>query len=222
MEITNSKVRPIKRGDGALRDDRLFLIACDDTYAPVQYFSFFRISRVQVHIVPTLDGSTAANRVLDRLLELEFAEGDERWMILDTDHVTEGTHLGTMTSALARARANGVQIAMSCPSFELWLLLHHEDVDPAAEFNLAGDVIRRIREVVGNYSKKQLRLEHYPLASVVAACRRARNLDQLIPPDDIPKGTASRLYKIWEAIVAKSLVSQLPAELAELLPAAKN
>ena len=69
MSLTHRKPRPLKRDEGTLRDDRLFIVACDDTYAPKQYFDFFQIPRVQVHVVPSEAGKNAAAHVLKRLLQ---------------------------------------------------------------------------------------------------------------------------------------------------------
>src|SRR5260370_30800757 len=125
MALTSRKQRPLARDRQTFRDDRLFIIACDDTYAPKQYFDFFRIARIQVHVVPTTDGTNSAETVLDRLLEYDHEGFDERWLVLDTDHYTQGPHLQSFTRALARARQVGVRVALSKHCFELWLLLHH-------------------------------------------------------------------------------------------------
>lgn len=135
MSLLQRKSRPLTRDTGSLRDDRLFIVACDDTYAPKQYFDFFRISRVQIHIVPTQDGISAAEHVLHRLLEFVHEEDDELWMLLDTDHYASGTHLASLMSAIREARRQGVNVALSKPCFELWLLLHC--VDEAAVTTLA-------------------------------------------------------------------------------------
>jgi hypothetical protein len=68
-----------------LRDDRLFIVACDDTYAPKQYFDFFRITRIQIHVVLTEDGTSAAEHVLGRLQGIDHDDDDELWLPLDTD-----------------------------------------------------------------------------------------------------------------------------------------
>ena len=62
---------PLSRDPHTFRDDRLFIIACDDTYAPKQYFDFFRLPRIQVHVVPTTDGTSNAQAVLDRSCRAE-------------------------------------------------------------------------------------------------------------------------------------------------------
>ena len=65
------KPRPLTRGLGSLRDDRLFIVACDDQYAPKQYFNFLRLPRIQVHVVETPDGKNSASHVLERLMVLQ-------------------------------------------------------------------------------------------------------------------------------------------------------
>ena len=89
MSLFQRKNRPIPSRDKdpeILRDDRLFIVACDDTYAPKQYFGFFRLPRVHVHVQETTDGSSVAQYVLERLLSYEYEDDDELWMLLDTDH----------------------------------------------------------------------------------------------------------------------------------------
>ena len=100
------KKRPLRRDVGSLRDDRLFIIACDDTYAPKQYFDFFRLTRVQIHVVPTVDGTSAAAHVLTRLLSFDHHDDDERWLVLDVDHALNGGHVASFMEALKRAKDN--------------------------------------------------------------------------------------------------------------------
>jgi hypothetical protein len=45
---------------------------------PKQYFDFFRLTRVQIHVVPTVDGTSAAAHALRRLLSFDHDEDDER------------------------------------------------------------------------------------------------------------------------------------------------
>lgn len=218
MSPIKRRPRPLTRETGRLRDDRLFIVACDDTYAPKQYFDFFRIPRVQVHVVPTIDGTSAAPHVLGRLLDFDHDDDDERWLLLDTDHCTRDNHFGTFVAALADARRRGIQVALSKPSFELWLLLHHrEEADVGALAN-AGEVERALRTTLGRYDKRRLDAAHYPLASVAVACGRSERLDGTIPGGDNPEGNTSRVHLLWKAIVASALPSQLPVELRVLQP----
>ena len=182
MSLDQRQPRPLTRDSERLRDDRLFIVACDDTYAPKQYFEFFRLQRVQVHVVATTDGSCAAADVLKRLLRYkgEAEEEDELWMLLDTDHYTQGTHLPSFTGALSEARRQGVKVALSKPSFELWLLLHHVAETVLGELPAAKDVEEMLRATLGEYNKTNLKREHYPLTSVCDACDRAERLDATV------------------------------------------
>jgi hypothetical protein len=48
MSPIHRKPRPLKRDADSLRDDRLFIVACDDTYAAKQYFDLMGMSLTQV------------------------------------------------------------------------------------------------------------------------------------------------------------------------------
>jgi RloB-like protein len=217
MSPVQRKPRPLTRDAASLRDDRLFIVACDDTYAPRQYFGFFRISRVQVHVVPTLDGTSAAQHVLARLGEIEHEADDELWMLLDTDHCTAGAHLASFTAALTTARQQGVNVALSKPSFEVWLFLHHAEETEVTPLASAADVEKALRAKLGQYNKTRLRAEHYPLKSVTLACERAQKLDAPTEGAEIPATNTSRVYLLWKAIITKALPSQLPEELKQVL-----
>jgi hypothetical protein len=96
MSLFKYKSRPLKRDKDRLRDDRLFLVACDDTYAPKQYFGFFNFSRIHMLVIPTEDGASAARHVLSRLIaykdKIKSAENDEHWLLLDADHFLSESH----------------------------------------------------------------------------------------------------------------------------------
>jgi hypothetical protein len=219
MSLNQRLPRPLTRDASRLRDDRLFIVACDDTYAPKQYFDFFQLPRVQVYVVATTDGSCAAADVLDRLLgyKREAEEDDELWMLLDTDHYTQGTHLPSFRGALSEARRQGVNVALSKPSFELWLLLHHVAETDLGELPAARDVEAALRAKLGQYNKTNLKREHYPLTSVCEACNRAERLDATVAGGEIPLENTTRVYQLLKTIAAKAHPRQLPPELRGLL-----
>ena len=216
MSLTQRKPRPLTRDSQTLRDDRLFIIACDDTYAPKQYFGFFRLIRVQVHVIPTTMGDSSAKHVLERLLGTECDIDDQLWLMLDTDHCIQEEHKPGFLQAISEARRRGVNIALSRPSFELWLLLHHVDDSDVVSLQNAEQVEKKLREVLGEYNKTQLKQEHFPLSSVIRAYKRAEKLDTQVGGGDVPEQNTSRVYLLWRAIISEALASQLPAELLEL------
>ncbi len=212
------KPRPLIRDTESCRDDRLFIVACDDTYAPKQYFGFFKLPRIQVHVVPTPPDSNTCHAidVLGRLKEVDHNDYDERWLLLDTDHYTQGAHLQGFTLALKQAREAGINVALSKPCFEFWLLLHHVEGIAVAELPDAKAAEAKLRATLGGrYNKKRLQAYDFPLASVQQACLQAEQLD-LLHPQVIPSGNTSRVYQLWRAIVGCALPSQLPKELQAL------
>lgn len=222
MSLVQRKARPLTRDAVSLRDDRLFIVACDDTYAPKQYFGFFNITRVMVHVVPTQDGTSVAKYVLERLLnfahEMKVEVDDELWMLLDIDHCTVGNHFKSFIAAIKDARRRNIKVALSKPCFELWLLLHHEEESAVTALKNAQETEIALRKKLGQYDKRNLKQEHYPLASVYKACQRAERLDGVVKGGDNPSDNISQVYLLWKAIAAKGLPSQLPAELRGLLP----
>ncbi len=200
MSLFPLKPRPLRRDADTLRDTRLFIVACDDTYAPKQYFAFFQNTRVQVHIIQTVDGSSAAAHVLERLLSYSHEEDDERWLLLDTDHCIKNEHLASFTATLQQAKQKGIFVALSRPCFELWLLLHHIDESHVCALRHARDTAEKLRDILGQYNKTNLKKEHFSPESMQAACERAERLDASVGGGEIPSGNTTRVYQLWKAI----------------------
>ena len=182
MTLLSRPSRPLARRARVARDDRLFVVATEDTYAPHQYFSGFRIPRVQVHVVPTTDGKSAASDVVERLKELrddaarrgDLQASDQFWVVVDTDHYVSGRHVKSFKSALKVARSLQFNVAVSNPCFEIWLLLHVSS--PPAELKNARAVVDALRNALGSYDKSNIDMEQY-LPGVQDAVVRAKTLD---------------------------------------------
>jgi len=216
MTMLNRKSRPLTRDIQDYRDDRLFIVACDDTYAPLQYFSFFSLNRVKIHVVPTVDGTSHAEHVLSRLMSYECRDYDERWLLLDTDHCIRDGHVKSFIRALRDATSKGVNVAVSRSCFEVWLLLHHVEPQAIVGLKNAMEAETLLKQTLGTYDKRMLNEKLYPLSSVVDACLRAEQLDSQVKGTHIPKSVTTRVYKLWKSIVDGASVQQLPAELLPL------
>ena len=202
----------IGRAEWKLRDDRLFLVATEDTYAPKQYFDGLSLSRVKVVVLETPEGSglCAPCHVVERLSERlqkakqagEVQDDDQSWVLMDTDHHVNENHKKSFIEALDSARKSGFQIAISNPSFEIWLLLHHADLDGAVSYRSSVSVQKELVRVLGNYDKSRLDAACFPIAKIPEAIRRARALED--SPDN-PKGywptkPGTRVYLLLEAL----------------------
>ncbi len=218
MSLLHREPRPLgRRLPQQFRDDRLFLIACDDRYAPVQYFEFFQIPRVRIIVDATLDTKSAPQHVLQRLMERRNEEAleddDECWMVLDTDHNAQPNHIRGFTDTIKEARSRGIRVALSYPCFEIWLLLHHATEDEASGLSSCGDIQGLIRSKVGSYNKTRLDRKHYEGGPASDAIVRAERLDLSVAGGEIPLSPTTRVYKLMRAILSKGLPSEVPAEL---------
>ena len=133
MTLHHKKSRPLSRPDMIYRDDRLFIIATEDTYTPKQYFDLFRNSHIHVKVLFTEHGLSAPAHVFKRLddfqNEYDLLEDDELWLMLDIDHWVEPNHIANFNDVCVQASQKGFQLAHSNPCFEIWLLLHIIDLN---------------------------------------------------------------------------------------------
>lgn len=67
------------------------------------------------HVLARIDGY---------MKEFEIGQGDEFWLLCDCDHWISSGHIKNLVRVIQECRQKGVRVAMSYPSFELWLLLH--------------------------------------------------------------------------------------------------
>ncbi len=201
MSLTRRKVRSLTRDQETFRDDRIFWVGSDDRYAPKQYLELLRVPRVRIFTIAAGEQAQAAERVVERLqAEAEAMEADEKWALLDADHYLEGTHLTSFLSALRRADDCGIQVAISKPCFEFWLLLHLVETEAALSVGNAREAEEAVRTALGGYNKTKLREADFPIERVMAAVRKARELDGQVKGGAIPRANTSRVYLLIEAI----------------------
>ena len=205
------------REEGTFRDDRLFFVGCDDRYAPDQYFSFFRISRIKVTVFPAEDNRSHARYVVERMKDVEREDDDEVWVILDTDHCIRDDHFHSYELALSEARQCGMNVAISCPCFEVWLASHHWDLNQLVNEGLttARDFNEKLKQALG-YDKCRLKPEDFTFETLPDAYRRAKTRDEDVAGGDRPDGITTRVYQLWHNILVKASIVQLPDALKEL------
>jgi hypothetical protein len=92
---------------------------------------------------------------------------DEVWCVVDVDHFD-------LAPAIRAAHRHGVELAVSNPCFELWLLLHHGA--HSAHLERCGDATARLRKYLPTYEKVNLRFGDFA-GGVAAAVKRAKELD---------------------------------------------
>lgn len=126
------KPRPLDRSETHVRDTNLIIIATEGEKTEPRYFTmncFKENKKIQVQVIPAIDGKSSPLDVLDRLHEFakeyQFGEGDQFWLVIDKDR-WPNTQLYEL---IELCQDQNYQIALSNPCFELWLLLHFRKVD---------------------------------------------------------------------------------------------
>lgn len=214
MSLLARKQVRIGRAQREARDDRVFLVATEDSHAPEQYFKALAFRRVKVFVLGTEGGLSAPVHVMDRLraafesakANKEVQPNDEFWLMLDTDHWIKGQNLPGLLEALAQARQAGFRFAMSNPCFELWLLLHHEEIVPGTVFGKCAEVEARLRTALNGYNKRNVQSGQFPRESIALAIQRARSLegDPESPASHWPEKAGTRIYLLMESIMGKA------------------
>ena len=198
---------PLDRDSGVVRDASLIVIASEDTYAVRDYFSRFRTRRVQFVIIPTAHGQSAPANVIVRLDNFKddtaTEEDDQFWLCIDKDHWANSGHIANLAQVLQHCAQKRYQVAISNPCFELWLLLHFEDVGPTDQ-RTCRQIARRLSELAGGYTKKHCGLLPLNETMVKDAVKRAQSLDT--STSLIPDAQSTGVYRIIAALQAKDAI----------------
>ena len=198
----NRTVLPTAPREGALRDDRLILVVSEDTNAPAQYFELVRANRVRVEVAPAGDGQSSPQAVLEgaRILKKQkpYSDYDEIWLLLDTDHWFAPNHRENTMRTISEARAEEFRVALSNPCFELWLLLHHEDIAPEQTFGDCKSVEKRLKEVLQGYNKTNVKTRPFTVENALAAISRGKQLT----PDTSAFPIHNPGTQVWQLVEA--------------------
>jgi hypothetical protein len=196
-------VRPLRRKTGTRRPKKTLVVFCEGEKTEPQYLEALKkqpeirdAAAVELRIETGHGGAvpktlvTLAIDARDRAVA-EEAEIDEFWCVFDVEWPKN--HPG-LSEAADRARKNGINLAITNPCFELWLILHFSDHGAW----LDNDAARRLRHRLDGSPDKSLDAAKYmPLVGVAA--RRAAALEARHRkngtgfPDDNPSSGMHRL-----------------------------
>lgn len=164
-ENTQHRRRPVRRSRP------LILIVCGAKRTEPLYFRGLRdsIRSRAVDIVITQQGK-APLQVIEyaaAYVARSTKDFDEIWCVVDVDEFDLG-------STIRSARHAGIELVVSNPCFELWLLLHLENCRGQLQKCVAA--YKRILKHVPKYDKACLNFVHFE-CGVPDAVQRARTLD---------------------------------------------
>ena len=130
--------RPKNYGATVDRKSRtLFVVACEGERSEEIYLRGLTAGLRRVELLPlstVADGRSAPRHLLDRIREwkkrnrVTSKDDIHYWLVLDVDHHFAGRHAIDTHAVLNEANRVGVSVAISNPRFEVWLLLHLENV----------------------------------------------------------------------------------------------
>lgn len=201
-----------------VRSARLVVIAGEGRYTESIYFNAvkdeLRAPNVHVEILDRDSDESSPEsvhrQVADFMHQYNIEDDDELWLVIDRDRWRE-----RMLSQVAQLCAQNphLHFCMSNPCFELWLLLHLEDVEQYDD-SMKKDLLqnkknksgitwlkKRMKDLLGSYSESSYDVKRLILYADIAL-ERARILDKN-PLDRWPQSIGSRVYLLMESIIDK-------------------
>jgi hypothetical protein len=196
------------------RDANLVIIACEGAVTEPQYFNGLkaRIHAPKVHVEvlirpdPGQSSPAAALAMLDAFKkEYRVRDGDRLWLVIDRDKWPN-----KMLAEVARGtEQKGNFLAVSNPCFELWLLLHFEDV-PNSTAKRQADLLRNEEQLLKAEIRRRLQphvdyVDHF-LPHTQTAISRANMLDTH-PKARWPNRLGTRVHRLVESLPAAAPAS---------------
>ena len=198
-----------------VRSARLVVIASEGRCTESIYFSAvkekLRAPNVHVEILARDSNESSPesvhSQIADFMREYNIEDDDELWLVIDRDRWHE-----RMLSQVAQlcSQNSHLHFCMSNPCFELWLLLHLEDIreyDESTANELAMNrknkagvtwLKKRMRDLLGSYSESSYNALCL-LPNVPKAMSIARDLD-INPADRWPQSVGTRVYLLMDSI----------------------
>ena len=139
---------------------------------------------------------------------LKYPE-DEFWIVADVDDNLDN-HKTEFENAIQECEEKGYKYAISNPFFEIWLLLHHDEVSEEDKKYAVTEThpyeatdhfrIRLAEKGASLKDQKHLNLEHYSDEKVRLAVKRAKELMEE-KDEKFPSDYGTYVYKIVEELL---------------------
>lgn len=210
--------KSFERPEG-VRSSRLVVIASEGKETENIYFEQLKASLhasgVQIEVLRRDSNESSPEHVYRQIQDFaakyDMDEDDQLWAVVDKDRWTE-----KMLSGVAKKCSQNkyFNFCLSNPCFELWLILHLEDVAQYAEEDrekLSENkkikrngytwTKNRLRELMDGYSESKYEVTKL-LPEIEKAIERASKLDSN-PNDRWPQSVGTRVYRLVNSILGK-------------------
>lgn len=127
------------------RESKLFIIATEGEKREPAYFEKFGSSNIKMIVLKADKGRSAPTQLIEEFDKYrndpnkDFGEGDECWIVFDTDHHNETD----LTKIVKDSKTGGFKVAVSNPCFEYWLFLHKFDAHELSPTICEEEVLQR-------------------------------------------------------------------------------
>jgi len=208
MGITSRKKIPVtSRKSSFLKDASLIIIASEGHKTEKQYFDSdcFCSSRLKIIVLESLDNKSAPVHVLNRMKDyikkelvnerIDIQSGDQLWLVIDKDKWTNKM-LSDVCSTAIKMKKFPLKVALSNPSFELWLYLHHDEWRDGEIDGL--QLEKLLKKKIGGYSKNKVNMEVF-CSKVDDAISRAEIMDKS-SNSRWPSNPGTHVYKLAKVI----------------------
>lgn len=211
------KRKDFERPEG-VKSARLIVIAAEGRNTENIYFESIRVSLCasDVHVEVLHRDSNASNpenvyeQIRGFMAEYNIEDDDQLWIVVDKDKWKD-----KMLSSVAQhcAQNDNLHFCVSNPCFELWLLLHIEDVasyskEQRQELSINKKVNsqdtwlkKRMKDLTGHYRESDYNAAAL-LLHIDTAIERARKLD-VSPIDRWPQSIGTRVYLLALSIMGR-------------------
>lgn len=159
----------------AVETRQRILIVCEGEETEKNYFEKFRVTSLRVKVLGIgLSNESLVDWAITYPQRLEY---DQVWCVFDKDDCS----IAQYERAVRKARSNSMRVVFSNQSFELWFVLHIEDLTSATDKET---YINKLTRFLGfKYDKSDPRLYDKFLPYIDTAILRAdRLLDRYQPP----------------------------------------
>lgn len=186
---TFSRETNLQRNVATREEHWSVLIVTNGKSTEIDYFEALRQEPwITAHKVRTKFERGAPDAIVPRAARIRDESAyDEAWVVCDVDEFDVRT-------AVSAASTCDVCLALSVPSFEVWLILHLLEGCPG--FNDATQAGVHLRKLLNSWSKTSLRYSDFS-GGVFRAAARARRLAE--PPDANPSTAVWRLIESLRA-----------------------
>lgn len=169
-----------------VRPQRLtLLIVTNGERTERDYFEALRGEQwVVVALQVKFERGAPDNAVVRAVQVRQTDEYDKVWVVCDVDEFD-------VSGAIQHAKDGAVDLALSMPSFEVWLILHLSDNCPA--FNNARQTTDYLRSLLSNWDKTNLRFSDFK-NGIADAVERAKKRGE--PPEANPSTAVWRLVEV--------------------------